>query len=105
MKKVCLPYKERFLDTILYGAKMILRAIHKGITSFFFNLIPVLQTAPSLKVTIKQNALLRQRVVVVIIGLNYCALGRFPIVRTDRPHQSPTSYFENEIGFFQEFSG
>ena len=103
MKKVCLPYKERFLDTILYGAKKILRAIHKGITSFFFYLIPVLQTAPSLKVTIKQNALLRQRVVVVIIGLNYCALGRFPIVRTDRPHQSPTSYFENEIGFFQEF--
>ena len=105
MKKVCLPYKERFLDTILYGAKKILRAIHKCITSFFFffNLIPVLQTAPSLRVTIKQNALLRQRVVVVIIGLNYCALGRFPIVRTDRPHQSPTSYFENEIGFFQEF--
>ena len=36
MKKVCLPYKERFLDTILYGAKKILRAIHKCITSFFF---------------------------------------------------------------------
>ena len=30
-----LPYKERFLDTILYCAKKILRAIHKGITSFF----------------------------------------------------------------------
>ena len=106
MKNVCLPYKERLLDKILCGAKKILRAIHKGITSyFFFYLIPVLQTAPSLRVTIKQKALLRQRVVVVIIGLNYCALGRFPIVRTDRPHQSPTSYFENEIGFFQEFSG
>ena len=105
MKNVCLPYKERLLDTILCGAKKILRAIHKGITSYFFYLIPVLQTAPSLRVTIKQKALLRQRVVVVIIGLNYCALGRFPIVRTDRPHQSPTSYFENEIGFFQEFSG
>ena len=61
-----------------------------------------MQTAPSLRATIKQKVLLRQRVVVVIIGLNYCALGRFPIVRTDRPHQSPTSYFENEIGFFQE---
>ena len=36
MKNVCLPYKERLLDTILCGAKKILRAIHKGITSFFF---------------------------------------------------------------------
>lgn len=63
-----------------YAVKKILRAIHKGITSFFFfYLISVLQTAPSLRVTIKQKVLLRQRVVVVIIGLNYCALGRFPI--------------------------
>ena len=103
--RTCVYHIKNISWILFYAVKKILRAIHKGITSFFFfYLIPVLQTAPILRVTIKQKALLRQRLVVVIIGLNYCALGRFAIVRTDWPHQSPTSYFENEIGFFQEFS-
>ena len=29
--------------------------------------------------------------------------GRFPFVRTGRPDHCPTSLFEKQIGFFQEF--
>ena len=33
----------------------------------------------------------------------YDVLGRFPFVRTGWPDHCPTSQFDNEIGFFQEF--
>ena len=33
----------------------------------------------------------------------YWVLGRFRFVRTGRPDHCPTSQFESEIGFFQEF--
>ena len=44
-----------------------------------------------------QNRFLTKRIL-----LNFI-YGRFPFVRISRPFHSPTSHFENEIGYFQEF--